>query len=456
MSKPTFDVRIWGIRQRPGARRVYIELRWRVGKTPFSAPFRTVTLADGRRAQLLTAVNNGEPFDEITGLPMSEVRKQDDVTWYVHARDYIEMKWPTAPAKTRTTLADALATATPVLVRNVRGMPDKALLRTSLYGWAFNVNRWTQDPPEDVAAALAWVEGRALPMSALDDALLMRKVLTAFGLRLDGKAASPSTTRRKRAIMNNALGYAIEARRLTTNPLTSVQWSSPDVLTEVEPACVVNPQQARALLAGVRAQGARGQHLEAFFGCLYHAAMRPAEAVWLRVDNCKLPKRGWGLLKLDGSRPRVGSAWTNDGTSHDDRGLKWRPAKATRPVPIPPELVALLRWHIYRYGTATDGRLFRTARNGLVQESGYGEVWAQARKTALSPRQAASPLGKRPYDLRHAALSLWLNSGVDPTEVAKRAGNSVPVLLKVYAKCLDDGAALANERISEALTRWEG
>ena len=36
------------------------------------------------------------------------------------------------------------------------------------------------------------------------------------------------------------------------------------------------------------------------------------------------------------------------------------------------------------------------------------------------------------YDLRHAAASLWLNSGA-PTEVARRLGHSVVMLLKVYA-----------------------
>ena len=62
-----------------------------------------------------------------------------------------------------------------------------------------------------------------------------------------------------------------------------------------------------------------------------------------------------------------------------------------------------------------------------------------------------SPLAGRPYDLRHAAVSLWLNAGVPATEVAERAGHSVQVLLRVYAKCLDDGEAVANKRIDAAL-----
>ena len=35
--------------------------------------------------------------------------------------------------------------------------------------------------------------------------------------------------------------------------------------------------------------------------------------------------------------------------------------------------------------------------------------------------------------------------------VAERAGHSVEVLLRVYAKCLDDGEEIANTRIDAAL-----
>ena len=47
-------------------------------------------------------------------------------------------------------------------------------------------------------------------------------------------------------------------------------------------------------------------------------------------------------------------------------------------------------------------------------------------------------------------MSLWLNSGVPATEVARRAGHGVAVLLKIYAHCID-GQAAANQRIAEAL-----
>lgn len=114
----------------------------------------------------------------------------------------------------------------------------------------------------------------------------------------------------------------------------------------------------------------------------------------------------------------------------------------------------MLRWRIVAYGVALDGRLFRTQRGGLVQDTGYGEVWAEARLRALTPAQRSSSLAKRPYDLRHAAVSTWLSSGVEPQVVAQRAGHSVAVLFRVYAKCLDGAAATANARI-EATLRGE-
>jgi hypothetical protein len=48
-------------------------------------------------------------------------------------------------------------------------------------------------------------------------------------------------------------------------------------------------------------------------------------------------------------------------------------------------------------------------------------------------------------------VSPWLNAGVPATEVARRAGHGVAVLLKVYANCIDGQASAANQRIGDAL-----
>ena len=120
-------------------------------------------------------------------------------------------------------------------------------------------------------------------------------------------------------------------------------------------------------------------------------------------------------------------------------------------MPIPPALIEILLWHLDEFGTAEDGRLFRQLGGGVVASSAYIQVWRAARALALTPDQVASPLAARPYDLRHAAVSLWLNAGVPPTTIANRAGHSVDVLLRVYANCIDGDEEIANRRITEAL-----
>ncbi|MFI2190535.1 hypothetical protein [Streptomyces sioyaensis] len=50
-----------------------------------------------------------------------------------------------------------------------------------------------------------------------------------------------------------------------------------------------------------------------------------------------------------------------------------------------------------------------------------------------------------------AGISFWLASGVDPTEVARRAGHSVAVLHKFYAKVLDGRRDQANALIERAM-----
>jgi hypothetical protein len=68
---------------------------------------------------------------------------------------------------------------------------------------------------------------------------------------------------------------------------------------------------------------------------------------------------------------------------------------------------------------ATDG--------GRTASTVYGQVWANARQRVFTAEVVAGPLAKRPYDLHHAAVSTWLNGGVEATRVAKWAGHRLAV-----------------------------
>jgi len=167
------------------------------------------------------------------------------------------------------------------------------------------------------------------------------------------------------------------------------------------------------------------------------------------------PNEGWRQVNLHWTRPTAGKKWTKTGEVHDDRGLKNRDPEEVRPVPLPPQLVAIWRDSIDAFGTADDGRLFFNERGGLVGSSTYSRVWAEAREFGLPPELVKSPLADHPYDLRHSALSTWLNAGLDPTEVAERAGNTVEILLARYAKCLHGRHLVANKRIDDLLREYE-
>ncbi|GGP72361.1 hypothetical protein GCM10010287_17840 [Streptomyces variabilis] len=254
----------------------------------------------------------------------------------------------------------------------------------------------------------------------------------------------------------NVLEYGVELEALPSNPLSRVRRKrGKRAVQEVDRRVVVNPRQARELLTALTYVGgydrASGRRLRAFFGCLYYAAMRPGEALGLRRSDCTLPASGWGRIELTETRPTAGKAWTDSGEPHDRRGLKQRTHGEVRIVPVPPPLVRLLREHLEEFGTAEDGRLFSSERGNVIAASSYSRAWKHARELALVPDQVASVLAFRSYDLRHAGVSQWLNSGVPAPEVAARAGHSVDVLLKIYAKCVDGQEQEMNDRILKGL-----
>jgi integrase len=201
--------------------------------------------------------------------------------------------------------------------------------------------------------------------------------------------------------------------------------------------------------------------------CCLVPGLRPEEAINLAAEDLILPPQvgdegsqarqdlpdddDWGELHIRSATPDAGSEWTDDGSARDKRQLKQRAEGDSRIVPTHPDLTRLLREHLAKFGTAPDGRLFSGVRGGELPTITYRRAWIKARQVALSATEQASPIARRPYDLRHACLSTWLNGGVYPTEVAEWAGHSVDVLLRIYAKCVVGQDELAKRRISEAL-----
>ena len=123
-------------------------------------------------------------------------------------------------------------------------------------------------------------------------------------------------------------------------------------------------------------------------------------------------------------------------------------------MPAHPELTGLLHEHL---DNSLPPRMAVSLAVSGVANCRPSPTGGRGPKHAGGPHRAeeASPLARRPYDLRHACLSTWLNGGVYPTQVAEWAGHGVDVLLRIYAKCIVGQDELAKRRISEALRRTD-
>jgi integrase len=203
---------------------------------------------------------------------------------------------------------------------------------------------------------------------------MVSRALDACARKLDGSAASAQYYRRRRRVFYAALKYAVREKRLSANPLDGAgldrEWKAPEVDHAVDRRRVASPAQMRRLLDAIGSTGkSQGPRLVALYGCMYYGMLRPSEAVSLLAGECELPAEGWGLLEFREVRSAAGREWTDDGEVHEVRSPKGGPRNAVRRVPIPPELVRLLREHVESYGVGPASRLFWTYRGGIYQPS---------------------------------------------------------------------------------------
>lgn len=105
------------------------------------------------------------------------------------------------------------------------------------------------------------------------------------------------------------------------------------------------------------------------------------------------------MLHLTRSTVAVGNGWGDAEGTIKRRGLEHRADSATRDVPAPPALVALLDQHIAEDKPAKDGRLFVTRRGPggrfvptlgqPIPSNTYGKAWRDAREALSHPRRYA-------------------------------------------------------------------
>jgi hypothetical protein len=225
----TYDVRIWKTRVVNGARGRAYQVRWTVAGKVRYATFANKALADSHEAKIKTACREGEAFDIATGLPLSVASERQEqkheeeqkVSWYEFACAYVDMKWQEVSPNSRRAIADALATAIPALLTTRKGAPMPADLRKALYGWAFNSKLREAGLPAHLAPVISWVERNTVPIADLEDPDALRRVLNQLARKMDGTPAAATVVARKRAVLFNLLGYAVDKKHFPMNPMIS-------------------------------------------------------------------------------------------------------------------------------------------------------------------------------------------------------------------------------------------
>lgn len=454
--KPTHQVRFWEIKTlKPDAhgkrRKRPYGVRWVTGGREHSEWFTTKALAKSHLGKLVQAANQGEAFDITTGLPQSLYRDAHAPTLLQVAREFLGEVWPDMSPSSRDRLVCGLAVAVQGFLDSEPDT-DPALVRRTLTTVVLPPHCAALAPSDEQVRIAGWLTEHSRKVAELVDDVEVTRLGRKLGERLDGRKAAVTTIDTRKGALVQALSYAVTRSYVSDNPFKNMSLSRFRSGIAIDPGVVVNPAQARALLAAVTYARPRGTNPSwlPFFATLYYAGMRPSEARMLAEHDCDLPAKGWGELVLPGSLSSTAARY-NGGQIFEARSLKHRADGVTRRVPIPPELVRILSAHIDQIGTAEDGRLFRGNGGGPVPSASYTDIWRLARPYGLAPRQVASPLARRPYDLRHAAVSSWIAAGVALPEVAKRAGHTVQMLTAVYAKVIYGASDQMNQRIEAFL-----
>jgi hypothetical protein len=288
-------------------------LRWKLpGRDqPFTETFASLPELDSFRSELVTAQNRGEPFDLDTGLPISMLPKEADdeemprTSFLAFTKEYAGMEWPDVSVKSHETIAQTLLALAVVVVEDTPQRPNGNALWRVLSTYAFVLSLWPDDErPERVPRSPSPYGGgtelpsdqrKALALTSLADAKTARRVLDKLKVTQDGSKAAESYFRRRRGVLVNLIGYAIESGELDANPLAKLNEKAPKKSGPIDKSVVFNPAQAADVLAAISYVGsyrrARGRRLVVLFAMLFYAMLRPEEALFVHeTTTAHFPK----------------------------------------------------------------------------------------------------------------------------------------------------------------------
>lgn len=428
--RPVQNVNIFALQHRaPSERnkRPWI-VRWAVNSHQRSRSFRTKAEGERFRSLLFAAVRDGDHFDEKIGEPLSWLPKEGDTQIHEWARRWLAEQWHEWAPRTRASAVEAICRFVPLVVASNAPAPPAGLrahLQVAL--------RPDAEAPADNDCS-RWLDAQGLRLTQLDRAVLA-EVDRQLGLGNDGQALAPATAARYRKVSKACIRRAVELEILAADPWPPVsrgraQRKAVKVRRSVDIRLLPDPPAMARAIEAIATHQPGSRTYQAMTAVAYYAGLRPSEVVMLRPRVLQLPSDGWGRIDI-----------VEADISFDEPG---EPKTGSRSVPIPPQLVEILRRWIDEQGISDDDLLFRTRNDKRPTASNWARTWQRAL------RQIGQD-SLRVYDCRHAAATTWLQAGVPLGEVARRLGHSVETLVSTYVGALAGDESVANERIEAVL-----
>lgn len=423
-------------------------VRWRVDGVGSSRSFPTKATADHFRRHLLNAADLGEPFDPDKRVPESWL---SGAKLYDFAQKMVAKKWPTQPAKTRGNMLEetiwAVLALTDTPVPPARHDRLRATLRLTL----------RPVPPKSDSPKLTSTQRRDLTWLrthslALRD-IRRRHCMAAFEgfkLNLDGSPADADTFRKRRTGVTRLLNAAVDAELITSSPAAGIRMEAlPKADDGVARAEIPSVDQALLLIALCGLRSPQARRLVAYLAVTLYAGLRPGEVNALRPGSVDLPEEGWGEARV--ARSRTITTRANSGADVPfAEGLT--KTRASRTVPLHPDLVAFIRLHMELWPNPPHEPIFTTAKGRVLNEN--IDRTLAAVKQELGWVGAHALAGTRHYTLRHTAATVAIEAGLPLAEVADRMGHSVKELMRTYWNVINaQDRDKMNQRLEAAYRR---
>ena len=429
-------VQIFRVAKVPNANSPY-RVKWRVAGRDKTRAFKKLAMAEKFHRELHAALERGEHFSSLSGEPNSLL--QSEATFASCASAYVADNYNQWEPSTRRSAIQALTHSVLFLKRSKSFPYDRKVMAGVVRQLLLKPNSIAQGEKME---ALSWLLKNSIPLQDLSPEIL-HNCLTSMSKSLDNKNdVAASTIRKRKQALHATLKFGVSKKYIQKNPLADVNFKVSLDDDAINPKSVLSPVECREIQHIIAGRGKRGLLASIFIACIWLAGLRPSEVAALRPSDIHFNESGVSEIVISRAIVEVGKSWTNDGLMSVTKQPKARRRGHTRSVPIPKELVQVLKPYIADIDQ--DSLIFPGPRSKDKQQpislSSIEELWAAARTT-----------NHKLYDLRHTNATILIYSGLNVAEVAMRLGHSIAVCSRVYLGVFNSQHSHSNAKVDAFL-----